>query len=113
MAKVRICELNPAGSEFFKDPESFLHALEEDELAAIAGGLIEFNSSNLDLSNIRNLTIQTRNSFNFNYFRNQGGEGNGVSNTVNNNSVNQGVDYTINGQGYNANSNSNFNSAAY
>lgn len=113
MAKVRICELNPAGSEFFKDPESFLHALEEDELAAIAGGLLEFYSSNLvDLSNIKNLTVQTRNSFNFNYFRNRGGEGNGVSNTVNNNSVNNSVDYTVNGQGYNANSHSNFNTVA-
>ncbi|MBE9168979.1 hypothetical protein IQ238_16145 [Pleurocapsales cyanobacterium LEGE 06147] len=93
MAQIRISGLNSAGSELFADGESFLQELAEDELAAIAGGFLKINLSNL--------SILSEQSFDFNYFRAQGTAVSGLGNSVNNN--------TINGQTYNANSVSNIN----
>lgn len=43
MAKLKISELNPAGSELFQDSENFLEELSDRELNLVAGG-VDVNS---------------------------------------------------------------------
>jgi len=38
MAKITISELRPAGADLFADSESFMHELNEQEIADILGG---------------------------------------------------------------------------
>lgn len=95
MAKLRISQLNLAGSKLFADRESFLQELAEDELAAIAGGFLQ-----LSLDNLSSLSPT---SSNFNYFGVQGSAVSGLGNGMNNN--------TVNGQTHNAHSVGNFNTA--
>ncbi len=38
MPSIRVADLYPAGSELFRDSESFLHELTDDETTIIAGG---------------------------------------------------------------------------
>jgi hypothetical protein len=40
MASITISELRPAGSELFQDSESFLNELNDQEMLAIAGGVV-------------------------------------------------------------------------
>ncbi len=42
MATIKIVDLNPVGSEFFADSESYLNELTDDELNMTQGGTIEF-----------------------------------------------------------------------
>jgi hypothetical protein len=45
MANIVISELRPAGSEFFMDSESYMHALTDDEILETQGGAtITFSS---------------------------------------------------------------------
>lgn len=43
MAKLKITELNPAGSELFQDSENFLEELSDRELGLVVGG-VDINS---------------------------------------------------------------------
>ncbi len=38
MAKIAISELRPAGAELFEGSESFMHELNEQEIAGVLGG---------------------------------------------------------------------------
>lgn len=106
MAKVKIGKLNPAGWDLLRDPESFLQALEENEMEAIAGGYGGSYYSNW--VGIQSIKIEGKYSVNLDlkdlrkhYGRSIVGN---YGNSVRNNSVN--------GYTYNANSYSNFNTVA-
>jgi hypothetical protein len=43
MASIKIHNLRPAGSELFKDSESFLNELTEGEISTVEGGLVSFS----------------------------------------------------------------------
>jgi hypothetical protein len=46
MARIRVVELHPIGSELFEDSESFLDELHDSEIAKIKGGLIGLGLEN-------------------------------------------------------------------
>jgi hypothetical protein len=50
MSRLNVSDLNPAGSEFFQDSESFLIDLQEDELYIHRGGI--FITTNISVINV-------------------------------------------------------------
>jgi hypothetical protein len=42
MANIIICDLDPAGANLFRDSESFLHELTEQEVGEVLGGKEKF-----------------------------------------------------------------------
>ncbi len=40
MAKIAISELRPTGADLFQDSESFMHELNEQEIADVLGGAV-------------------------------------------------------------------------
>ncbi|WP_334809184.1 hypothetical protein [Nostoc sp.] len=50
MSKLKVSELNAAGSEFFQDSESFMIDLKDDELYINRGGI--FITTNISIINV-------------------------------------------------------------
>ena len=61
MAKIKISELRPAGSELLQDSESFLNELSDHDLENVVGGAVIESAvsqvTNSVASNVKNLRI--------------------------------------------------------